>query len=112
VAPEIAAHLSAWLKPETGATLRAAQAVRSPDHGSAWYVAADLEGPGLESADEIAVWLTNSIDPTAPGMVLSVGGMATGFSDAPDGATTDAMTSITDTGAQAAIGCVEAALAA
>lgn len=112
VPPEVVARVAEGIKPETGAALRAAQAVRSPDHAQAWYVAADLEGPGLDGGDQIAVWLTNSIMADEPGMLLSVGSMATEFSDWPDGSMTDAQISITDEGAEAAEECVRQTLAA
>src|SRR5688500_2919509 len=49
-----------------GGTLRGAQAVRSEDFADTWLVAADIEGPGLDGPDQIAVWSTTGITAERP----------------------------------------------
>lgn len=39
-----------------GGSLRGAQAVKSNDQPNAWFLAADIQGPGLEGPTDIAVW--------------------------------------------------------
>lgn len=89
-------------------------AVKSDDFENVWFVAADLEGPELDDEDgEIALWSTNAIekDGTAEeggGLVLSVNGFASEFSDWFDADEYDV--SDEDHGAKEAVECVEASL--
>lgn len=87
--------------------LRNAQAVQSDDFESAYFVAADLQGEGLEGANDIGVWVTNDLQ--APSSVYAVDEVAKEFSDWGDGGQTEAGFSINDDGAQEARGCAEAA---
>ncbi len=93
----------------TGATLRGFQAVRSNDFQELYFVAAELEGPGLDGDDEIGVWATNDIE-TYMGSYMSVNGLAQEFSDYPDGDTTDAYVTMSDEGASLAVECTKAVL--
>jgi hypothetical protein len=93
-----------------GATLRAAQAVKSKDYSKVWMVSAELEGPALDGDDHVAVWATNALDGT--GITMSVDGFAKEFSDWPDGSKTDAGTSQSDDGVAESKACVKATLGA
>ena len=57
VPKDVVAQIASFINPETGASLRGARAVHTEDGipGGTWYVAADLEGPGLGGDDEIIV---------------------------------------------------------
>ena len=44
-----------------GISLRDAQAVRSKDYKQIWFVAADIEGPGLSGPNQIGIWSTDSL---------------------------------------------------
>jgi len=89
-----------------GGWLRFGQAVRSDDFHRAYFVAADIQGPGLNGPDEIGVWVTNRIDGSAG--FASVDGYALEFSDWGDGGRTDAAFSMTNDGAQEAKDCADA----
>jgi hypothetical protein len=60
-------------------TLQNAQAVRSDDFEKVYFVSADLQGPGLEGAEDIATFAANNID--GSGLVLSVNAVAKEFTD-------------------------------
>jgi endonuclease YncB( thermonuclease family) len=94
----------------TGATLRGFQAVRSNDFEEVYFVAAELEGPGLDGDDQIGVWATNDID-SYMGIYMSVNEIAKEFSEFPDGDTTDAYVTMNDDGAELASKCTQAVLA-
>lgn len=99
--------ISEGLTVDGGGSLRNAQAVRSGDYKKVWFIAADIQGPGLEGSEDIGIWATNSL--VGEGLIMAVGGYATEFSDWGDGGQTDAQLSTSDDGAQEARGCVEAA---
>jgi endonuclease YncB( thermonuclease family) len=101
--------IASGIKPETGATLRGAQAVRSEDFDKVWFIAADLEGPGLDGPDQIGLWATNSLE-AGSGLIFSVDGTAKEFTDWGDGGQTDAHLSTNDDGASEAKACVQRAL--
>jgi len=90
-----------------GGSLGAASAVKSGDFESVWFVAAEINGSGMEGSGEVGVWATNS-DPSGPvsGTIYAVNGFATEFSDWGEGATTDAGITMADDGAQEAESCV------
>lgn len=81
------AWIGEGLYEDDGTSLRNAWAVKSDDFKNVWFVAADLEGPGLEDDDEIALWATDAIeedgtaDPIGGGLVVSVNNVAEAFSD-------------------------------
>lgn len=96
-------------------TLGAMWAVKSDDFENVWFVAADLQGPDLDGEDgEIALFATNAInedgtaDENAGGVVLTVNGFASEFTDwfdaDPEKIDRD------NHGAKEAIECVEASL--
>jgi endonuclease YncB( thermonuclease family) len=112
VPQEIVEAIATGILPETGATLRGAQAVKSKDFEKVWFVAADLEDPGLDGTDQIGVWATNNIQHAGGGLIFAVDGFAQQFTDWGHGDTTDAHITMADDGADEATRCVRRSLAA
>jgi hypothetical protein len=54
--PEVVQLLASGLTVDGKGGLRAAQAVKSKDIAEQWFLAADIQGPGLDGTGEIAVW--------------------------------------------------------
>jgi hypothetical protein len=79
-------------------------AVHSNDFENIWFVAAEIQGSGIQPKEAIGVWAISG-DPASPGIILSVDGFAKNFSIYPDGSTTDAQTAMSDDGAQEALAC-------
>lgn len=77
-----------------------AAAVKSTEHGSAYYIAIRFAGPGIGDAGEVGVWASSGAIET--GLVVSVDAMAEQFSALPKH---DAF-STTDKGAAEARTCV------
>ncbi len=88
---------------ENGVRLRRVRAVRSRDFEKVYFIAAELDGPGLDGDNDIGVWATNDIEETTG--FYAVDGYAEQFSSWPDGDTTDAAFSLSDEGASEARGC-------
>jgi hypothetical protein len=44
-----------------GISLRDVQGVQSKDYKQVWFIAADIEGPGLSGSSHIGIWSTSSI---------------------------------------------------
>jgi hypothetical protein len=86
-----------------GVTLRNGKAVRSGDYRRVWFVAAEIDGPGIEGSGDVGVWATNSL--TEGGLTFAVGGMAHQFSDWGHGEDTDAAMSISSDGYREAERC-------
>jgi hypothetical protein len=63
----------------TGIHLRAARAVRSHDYSTVWFVAANLQGPGLAAREDIGVWATDRLGTS--GLTFSGNAVAREFSD-------------------------------
>lgn len=105
VPPELLAAIASGLSVAGGGTLREAQAVKSADYTKAWFVAAEIDGPGLEGDGDIGLWVTNGLD-SSYGLIYSVDGVANEFSDWGDGGATDAGFSQFDDGAQEAVDCL------
>lgn len=101
----LVAAISTGLDIVGGGSLRNVYAVKSADFEKVWFVSGDLEGSGLEGADDVATWVTNDLS-GGGGLIYAVGGMATQFSDWGDGGQTDAAFSLSDDGAQASADCV------
>lgn len=55
VSSEMLAAIATGLKPETKASLARGFAVKSTEHSKAWYIAAELDGPGLEGSGDIGI---------------------------------------------------------
>ena len=102
VSPALVAGISSGLKGATG--LRFASAVKSKDFANVYMVAADLEGPALEGADDQAVWATNDLA-GGGGLIFSVDGMAKQFSSWGPGDRTDAKIGAASDGVNQAKGC-------
>jgi hypothetical protein len=77
--------------------------VRSGDYEKAYFVAADIEGPGLDGR-QVGVWVTDDLG--SGGLTYSVNDVAKEFSVWGDGGKTDAQFSMVDSGARAAETCV------
>lgn len=75
--------------------------VRSDDYQQAYFVAAEITGPGMDGS--VGLWVTNNID--SPGLLYSVNGMAKEFSQWGDGANTAAAFSQSADGAREALAC-------
>jgi hypothetical protein len=103
VSDELVAAIAGGLTVQGGGSIVRAVAVRSGSHENAWYVAAQIEGPGLEGT--IGVWATNRLDAT--GTLFSVDNIANEFSSWGDGRTTDAAFSSSDPSAAAARRCMQ-----
>ena len=82
-----------------------AQAVRSQDYQRIFFVAAEINGPGLSGNGDIGLWVTNSLE-AGGGLIFAVDAMANEFSDWGDGRTTSSAFSLSDHGAREAMECV------
>jgi len=109
VAPDKIANIAQGLTVTGGGTLDAAtaRAVRSTEYDQVFFIAAEIDGTGMEGKGDIGVWASNSLEP-GDGLIFAVGGFATEFSDWGDGSKTDAQMSITSAGAGEAKDCVRA----
>ena len=88
---------------EGGGKLRSAQAVKSGDFESVYFVSADIQGPGLEGAHDIGTWATNRL--RVGGLIFAVDSVAKEFSDWGHGDKTDARLSMEDDGAEESQEC-------
>jgi hypothetical protein len=87
--------------------VRAAMAVRSNDYEQVYFIAAELQGAGLDGDDDIAIWATDrNPDGSDNGPIFAVDGMANQFSSWPDGRASSASLSRNDDGALEARDCV------
>ena len=86
VGPALTQALATSLTVQGGGTIRGARAVRSNRHINAYYVAAEIDGPGLESAGDVGLWATNNL--TDPDLLYSVDNVAREFSSLGDGRST------------------------
>lgn len=91
----------------SGLLLNAGQAVKSEDYENVYFVAANLEGAGMDNG-EIVVFATNALD--ASGLIMSINSTAQEFFVWPDGDSTDANITMDDDGADKAVECVKQAL--
>ena len=89
-----------------GGSIGNAAAVRSGSFERLYFIAAEIDGPGLEERGDIGVWASNRLEGGA-GMIFSVNAMAEEFSQFGSGRTTDANITMSDDGARAAEDCVE-----
>jgi hypothetical protein len=83
-----------------------AQAVKSNDFNSVYFVAAAIYGPGMGQKGVIGVWATNNLTP-GQGLIYAVDAVALEFSDWGDGRRTDAQMSVVSDGASEAADCVK-----
>jgi len=89
---------------EPGITVRHIHAVRSGDYKRVYFVAADLQGPGLLGSDDIAVWAFGG-SPKAPNGIVTANGWAEEFSSYADGGTFNP--SFLDDGGEKAMKCAK-----
>jgi hypothetical protein len=106
VPPALLTAIRSAVTAQGGASLRYAQAVKSADFSSAYFVSADIQAAGLERSDELATWATNRL--RVGGLIYSVDGFANKFSDWPDGWQTSAKLNMSDDGAELSQECVKA----
>ena len=79
--------------------------VRSSNFSNVWFLAADIQGPGMDGR-EMGVWATN--EPGGGGTLFSVNSFAKTFSEWGDGGRTTANLSMADDGAREAWNCARA----
>ena len=95
-----------------GVTLRKAYGVRSNDLENAWYISGDLQGPGLESDDEIATWAKSGDLVVGGGLIIASNAAAKEFSDwgaaAQPGSPAAEAASMDNHGAEESQDCVQA----
>lgn len=99
--------IATGLTVQGGGTLRNAQAVKSNDSKSVWFISADIDGPGMDEEDDIGTWAKTGPLAVGDGLILSVGPLAQQFSDWGHGDTTDENLAMDDDGAQESYDCVE-----
>ena len=106
VAGDLVAGIETGLTVSGGGTLRRpAFAVRSGDFERVWFVAAEIDGSGMEGGGQVGVWATNrdpAVGASSPGLIFAADGLAREFSDWGEGPGF----SITDDGAREARDCV------
>jgi hypothetical protein len=98
--------IATGLTVEGGGSLRFAQAVKSSDFASVYFVSADIQGSGLEGSDDVGTWATNRL--ALGGLIFAVDGVAQEFSDWGHGDTTDADMTMADDGGDLSTECVQA----
>lgn len=59
---ELTQVLETGLTAQGSESLRNAYAVRSNDYENVWFVAADIQAPGLEESKDVGVWATNGLE--------------------------------------------------
>ena len=100
--PINASMMGAIAEGMSGTKLSRAEAVKSDDFDSVWFIAGEVEG----STGEPGLWASNDITEAGAGLIYSVNDVALEVSDWGNGGTTDAAMSPDDDGAQEAIDCV------
>lgn len=91
----------------SGVHLTTFEAVKSKDFDTVYFVAANLEGEGMDDG-QIVVFATNDIEHVAT--MMSVNSMAQEFFVWPDADSTDAHITMDDDGADESVDCVNQAL--
>lgn len=111
VAPAVLDLIASRLTVAGGGTLRNAQAVKSDEHQNVYYIAADIQGAGLEGGSDIGVWASNRIEALDIGvLIMTVDATAKEFSDWLDGGRSDSRLRSTDKGAERAVNCAKAVI--
>ena len=106
VPPALVNAIRSGVTAQGGASLRYAQAVKSADFSSLYFVSADIQAAGLEGSDDVATWATNRL--RVGGLIYSVDAVANKYSDWADGYQTNAMLTMIDDGAELSQECVKA----
>jgi hypothetical protein len=86
-------------------TLSRGFVARSTDFEKVYFVAGEIQGPGLEGKGDVGVWATNS--KRAEGLIMAVDGVAQEFSDWGDADKTDAAIDQSADGVEEARACAE-----
>jgi hypothetical protein len=107
VPPALVKVIATGLEVQGGGNLRFAQAVKSEDFESVYFVSADIQGPGLDGSGDVGTWATNRLA-AGGGLIFAVDSVAQEFSDWGDADQTDANITMQDDGAQLSRECVEA----
>jgi hypothetical protein len=106
VPPTLVNAIRSGVTAQGGASLRYAQAVKSADFSSVYFVSADIQATGLGGSDDVATWATNRL--RVGGLIYSVDAFANKYSDWPDGYQTNAKLTMIDEGAELSQECVKA----
>lgn len=86
--------------------IKTAFAVKSQDFQNAYFVAAMVYGPGIEDGVGPGVWFITG-DKNSPGLISSVNGTASSFTDFPDAGQTVAAATMADDGASEVRDCAK-----
>lgn len=105
VPASMVAVLEDALTVQGGGSIPDAAAVRSGSFERIYFIAAEIEGPGLEGAGDIGVWASNRLEGGA-GLIFSVDQVAQEFSQFGPGGRTDANITMADDGAREAVDCL------
>jgi hypothetical protein len=63
-----------------GGSLRDGATVRSDDYEKVWFIAAEIDGVGIEDRGDVGIWATNSLT-AGIGLIYAVDAVAQEFSD-------------------------------
>jgi hypothetical protein len=97
-------RIEAGLTVQGGGSLPKGVTMRSSDFESVYFVAAEIDGPGMDGPGEIGLWATNRLD---SGLTIAVDAIAVEFSDWPAGASLSSPISQFDDGGQEALRCLQ-----
>lgn len=97
-------NIASGLTISGGGSLREGWAVKSGDFNSLYFIAAEIDGPGLKGNGDIGLWASNRLE-SGQGLILSVDSIAKEFSVWPHGDTTDSNITQSDDGAAEAKRC-------
>src|SRR5215212_8047147 len=81
VPTQVLEGIATGLTVDGGGYLRGGKAVKSRDLDDTWFVAADIEGPSLDGADQIGVWATHGITLSDVGPIYPAEALADEFTD-------------------------------
>lgn len=96
-------EVASMLTVSGGGTLRDGMLVRSNDFDYVFFLAAEIDGPGLTERGDIGIWATN--EPEGSGLILSADAVANEFSDWLHGPETEFGVDQFDDGAEEAERC-------
>lgn len=105
VPASMVAVLEDALTVQGGGAISEAAAVRSGSFERLYFVAAEIQGAGLEGSGDVGVWASNRLKGGA-GLTFSVNAMAEEFSQFGPGGRTDANITMADDGADEAMDCL------
>lgn len=105
VPQDIITSINQGLTIQGGGTFQNAQAVKSTDYKSVYFISGDLQGSGLEGDGDIATFARNG-ELDGSGMIIAVDAVANEFSDWADGRTMRLPMTMSDSGASQSQACV------